>query len=167
MAKNLEIGKICFLIDQKLGPIPAIVEELVERKTRMGSEFFYVFSVGGINNRRKMTERELEATKTIVIATIEEVKDYLLNGAKEWVDDQCAQAEQKAFLWYQDLFENSESQISSGVSDTSSILEQIVKAEEETITAKAHQAQQIASQDDGPEIKMVKPKGRPPKKGNE
>ena len=33
MTRNLEIGKICFVVDPKNGPVPAVIEELVERKT--------------------------------------------------------------------------------------------------------------------------------------
>lgn len=151
MTRNLEIGKICFVVDPKNGPVPAVIEELVERKTRNGSEFFYVFLIGPQNHRKKITEKELQ--NTTIISTIEEVRDFLLEGAKEWVDSQCISAEQKANAWYQDLLVESELGTINH-EDSSSVIEEILKKEEQT------------KQEDAPEVKITRPRGRPPKKGN-
>jgi len=151
MTRNLEIGKICFVVDPKNGPVPAVIEELVERKTRNGSEFFYVFLIGPQNHRKKITEKELQ--NTTIISTIEEVRDFLLEGAKEWVDSQCISAEQKANAWYQDLLVESELGTINH-EDSSSVIEEILKKEEQT------------KQEDTPEVKITRPRGRPPKKGN-
>lgn len=151
MTKNLEIGKICFVVDPKNGPVPAIIEELVERKTRNGSEFFYVFLIGPQNHRKKITEKELQ--NTTIISTIEEVREFLLEGAREWVDSQCVAAEQKADMWYQDLYVENEIGIQPST-NSSSIIEEILKKDEEI------------KHDDAPEIKISRPRGRPSKKGN-
>ena len=151
MTRNLEIGKICFVVDPKNGPVPAVIEELVERKTRNGSEFFYVFLIGPQNHRKKITEKELQ--NTTIISTIEEVRDFLLEGAKEWVDSQCISAEQKATVWYQDLLVESDLD-SLTHEDSSSVIEEILKKEEEI------------KQEEAPEVKITRPRGRPSKKGN-
>jgi hypothetical protein len=151
MTRNLEIGKICFVVDPKNGPVPAVIEELVERKTRNGSEFFYVFLIGPQNHRKKITEKELQ--NTTIISTIEEVRDFLLEGAKEWVDSQCISAEQKATAWYQDLLVESDLD-SLTHEDSSSVIEEILKKEEEI------------KQEEVPEVKITRPRGRPSKKGN-
>jgi hypothetical protein len=106
--------------------------------------------IGPQNHRKKITEKELQ--NTTIISTIEEVREFLLEGAREWVDSQCVAAEQKADVWYQDLYIESEIGMQPS-GDSFSIIEEILKKDEEI------------KQDDAPEIKISRPRGRPSKKG--
>jgi hypothetical protein len=151
MSKSqLEIGNICFFADMQYGVVPAVVEERYKRESRTGSENYYVFISGPPNNRKRLTEKELGGTPTY--SSIEEMRESLLRGAHEWVEQQCAMAAERAKNWYGDLFndQHTESPVVSG----RSIIKEILDEEEKQ--------QRATEQDPGPEVKITKPRGRPP-----
>lgn len=153
--KNLEIGQICFVIDPEQGPRPVIVEELIERKSKHGVELFYVFLAGPPGNRRQVTEQELGNVP--FYATIEEVQEHLEKFAMNWIKTQCETAEKLMVEWYPDILnppkQNPVKQVSSNIFGE---LSELSKQQDEK--------SKFDIQNDAPEIKIVKPKGRPPTK---
>jgi hypothetical protein len=155
--KNLEIGQICFVIDPEQGPRPVIVEELIERKSKHGTELFYVFLAGPPNNRRQVTEQELGNIP--FYATIEEVQEHLKKFAMNWIKTQCETAERLMQEWYPDILNPP---VQQPVKSTSSNI-----FEELSELSKPYPNDEKAKNDiqnDAPEIKIIKPKGRPPTK---
>lgn len=154
--KNLDIGQICFVIDPEQGPRPVIVEELIERKSKHGVELFYVFLAGPPGNRRQVTEQELGNVP--FYATIEEVQEHLEKFAMTWIKTQCETAEKLMQEWYPDILNPSKSQPTATKQTSSNIFSELSE-----LTAQAEKSKSDA-QNDAPEIKIVKPKGRPPTK---
>lgn len=153
--KDLTIGQICYVIDQKEGPRPVIVEELIERKTKAGTESFHVYIAGPPEARKTLNEQQLNNAP--VFGTIEEVQKYLQETANKWVQEQCEIAERCKEAWYYDLLDQNSSvqkqkQVQQREDDTESIFKEISKTIEKS----------SSEQNDGPEIKISKPKGRPP-----
>jgi len=151
--KNLSIGQICYVVDQKEGPRPVIVEELIERRTKLGTESFHVYNAGPPEARKTLTEQQLNNAP--VFGTIEEVKVYLQETANKWVQEQCEIAERCKEAWYYDILNLSNSKQKNKIEDdteTESVFEKISKSIERN----------SSEQNDGPEIKISKPKGRPP-----
>lgn len=149
--KDLVIGQICYVIDQKEGPRPVIVEELIERKTKAGVESFHVYNAGPPEARKTLTEQQLNNAP--VFGTIAEVKAYLQEAANKWVHEQCEIAERCRDAWYYDILNPKQIETKQSADESSSsIFEEISKSIEKNST----------EQNDGPEIKIIKPKGRPP-----
>jgi hypothetical protein len=151
--KNLEIGQICFVIDEEKGPRPVIVEELIERKSKHGTELFYVFLAGPPGNRRQITEQELGNVP--FYATIEEVKEHLQKFAMSWINTQCETAEKLMHDWYPDIINPIKQQQKQTTGNIFDELSEIALSNEKS---------SANEQSDAPEIKIVKPKGRPPTK---
>jgi len=147
--KNLEIGQICYVIDEEKGPRPVIVEELIERKSKHGTELFYVFLAGPPGNRRQITEQELGNVP--FYATIEEVKEHLQKFAMSWIKTQCETAEKLMHDWYPDIINPTKQQKQS----TGNIFDELSEV------ASTSEKNNVSEQNDAPEIKIVKPKGRP------
>lgn len=153
--KDLTIGQICYVIDQKEGPRPVIVEELIERKTKAGTESFHVYIAGPPEARKTLNEQQLNNAP--VFGTIQEVQKYLQDTANKWVKEQCEIAERCKEAWYYDLLEKNQNSNQKQIDqheeeDTESIFRDISRTIEKS----------SSEQNDAPEIKITKPKGRPP-----